>query len=313
MYLFFTDFQILKKIFGDSLPIATSTPPVGPSGEVDFLTHSQDLSISVFASGLTGPRVIAFDSRGRMLVSETKAGRVVLLEDIDKDGLAETKTVLREDLRSPHGLAFYTDPKTKKVYLYIAETHQVSRFEYDTSKGIITSATGKNIAGLPADGRHFARTIGFGPNYRPVPILGGASTIDTQVKDKLYISVGSSCDACVEMETWKRAAILESDSEGNYTAEFAGGLRSAEFFTFHPETKEIWASETGRDGLGANLPPDEINIIKVATSEHQYGARRYGWPFCYGNQVKDSTFQPDKVDRIDIPTDCGQSEPATIE
>ena len=135
---------------------------------------------------------------------------------------------------------------------------------------------------------------------------------DTLAETKLYISVGSSCDVCVEDTTWKRAAILESDPEGSYTAEFAGGLRNSVFFTFHPKTKEIWATDMGRDNLGDNLPPDEINIIKVADSEDKFGAKRYGWPFCYGNQVRDKTFNPEKFQRIDISSDCSKTEPPVI-
>ncbi len=311
-YLFATGFNIFRRA-GYNPPVITVTPTsVSGQGELDFLTLPDNLSISVFAEDLERPRVIAFDPAGRMLVSETKAGRVVLLKDADKDGKAESKTVVLDNLKQPHGLAFYTDPKTKTVYLYVAETHQVARFPYDVNNGKVLNANGQNIANLPAGGGHFSRTIAFGPNYRTSQIIGGVNQVNTLGKDKLYISVGSSCDVCVE-DTWKRAAILESDSTGSYTAEFAGGLRNSVFFTFHPETKEIWATEMGRDNLGDNLPPDEVNIVKVAGPDHKYGARRYGWPFCYGNQVKDTKFNPDKVARIDIPTDCSQTEPPAIE
>ena len=312
-YFFVTDSLVLKKIAGYNVPKTTSTPSPSADGKLDFLTLPPGFSISVFADNLINPRVIAFDSKGRMFVSETKAGRVVSLTDADNDGLAEKKTVILENRKSPHGLAFYTDPKTKKVYLYVAETYQVSRFEYDVSKGTLMNTIGKNIANLPADGMHFTRTIAFGRNFREEQIIGGKSEVDTQVPMKLYISVGSSCDVCVETETWKRASILESDPEGKYTAEFAGGLRNSVFFAFHPETDEIWATDMGRDNLGDELPPDEINIVKVATEEHKFGARRYGWPFCYGDKIRDKTFNPTKVDRVDISADCSQTEAPPIE
>ena len=308
--LYWSDFALVKKLIGYNVPQATKLP-IGPAG--DILKVPEGFRVTKFAEGLINPRVIAFDPNGRMLISEPKEGKVLVLEDLDSDGTAESKRVVLENLRLPHGLAFYTDPKTKIVYLYVAETHQVARFVYDVAKGLVPSAIGKNIANLPADGRHFSRTIGFGPNYRTSQIIGGKSDVNTQVPTKLYISVGSFCDVCVETETWKRAVILESDPEGTFTAEFAGGLRNSVFFTFHPETKEIWATEMGRDNLGDELPPDEINIVKVAGEEHKYGARRYGWPFCYGDRVTDRTFKPGKVDRIDIPADCSQTEPATIE
>lgn len=288
----------------------TPSPTQTPSGDLNHLTLPSEISISVFSKELENPRVIVFDPAGKMLVSETKAGRVVVLEDSDRDGVADKNNVVIENLRSPHGLAFYSKDKT--TYLYIAETHRVVRYVYDVKNSSISNLNGFVIASLPADGRHFTRTIAFGPNYRTQQIIQGPNKVDTLAKDKLYISVGSSCDVCVE-DTWKRAAILESDPEGTYTAEFAGGLRNSVFFTFHPDTKEIWATEMGRDNLGDNLPPDEINIVRAATAEHKYGARRYGWPFCYGRQIKDTKFKPGDSQRIDIPTDCSQTESPVIE
>ncbi|TSC74688.1 MAG: hypothetical protein G01um101444_211 [Parcubacteria group bacterium Gr01-1014_44] len=280
------------------------------SGDLGFLNTPDGFKISVAAKDLDGPRVIIFDSAGRMLVSETKAGRVSILEDVDKNGNFENQITLIENLKSPHGLDFYTDPKTKTTYLYIAETHQVARYPYDVKTGKITDKTGQNIANLPADGQHFTRTISFGPNFRASAIVGGS--IDTLAETKLYISVGSSCDVCEET-TWKRAAILETDPEGTYTAEFAGGLRNSVFFAFHPITKEIWATEMGRDNLGDNLPPDEINIVKVAGPEDKFGAKRYGWPFCYGKKIQDKKFNPEKWERIDLTNDCHNTKEPVIE
>ncbi len=279
---------------------------------LSFLKIPEGFKISIAAKNLDDPRVIVFDPQGRMLVSETKAGRVSVLEDKDKNGDFKTKHTLIANLKSPHGLDFFKDPQNGMTYLYIAETQQVARYPYDLRTGKLTSSTGQNIASLPGGGRHFTRTIGFGPNFRISPLIKGVQEKETLSPAKLYISVGSSCDVCVE-DTWKRAAILESDPEGSFTGEFAGGLRNAVFFTFHPETKEIWATEMGRDDLGDNLPPDEINIIKVAGPEDKFGAKRFGWPFCYGHRIKDKTFNPAKVDRIDISTDCSQTVPATIE
>jgi len=308
VYLFWVDFQPVKKIIGYNVP-PQKLPPA-----VDFLNASEGFNVSVFAKDLNGPRVIVFDPKGRMLVSEPKEGRVLVLEDKDQDGVADGQKVILDGLRLPHGLDFYTDDQTKVVYLYVAETHQVARYVYNLKSGVIDEAqktAPQNIANLPADGRHFTRTIEFGPNYRTQAIIPGYRESETLADQKLYISVGSSCDVCEE-NTWKRAAILESDPAGTYTAEFAGGLRNSVFFTFHPVTKELWATDMGRDNLGDELPPDEINIIKVAGPEHKFGARRFGWPFCYGSQVADKTFKPDKVERIDIPTDCSQTESPII-
>src|SRR3989344_3582854 len=286
--------------------------------DLSFLKLPESLKITIAAKNLDNPRVMVFDSKNRMLVSETKAGRVSVLEDKDKNGYFESGHILIENLRLPHGLDFYPSTDSRQVssgkttYLYVAETQQIVKYAYDANTGKLIDGVGKNITNLPADGQHFTRTISFGPNFRKIPLLPGKKGNNTLVDIKLYISVGSSCDVCVEDTTWKRAAILESDPEGSYTAEFAGGLRNSVFFTFHPKTKEIWATEMGRDDLGDNLPPDEINIIKVAGTEDKFGAKRYGWPFCYGNQVRDKTFNPEKFQRIDISSDCSKTEPPVI-
>jgi len=316
VFLFLTDFSLVKKLIGYNLPETTNIPVVSPDSKdskdgLGFLSVPDGFKISIAAKDLNDPRVIIFDTKGRMLVSETKAGRVSVLEDKDKNGEFETKYILIGNLKSPHGLAFYIDDD-KITYLYIAETQQVARYPYDINTGKITSIVGENIAALPADGEHVTRTIAFGANTRKFDLDGEKLLKGFYSKNKLYISVGSSCNVCLE-DSWKRAAILESDPEGTVTAEFAGGLRNSVFFAFHPETGEMWATEMGRDYLGDNLPPDEINIIKPAEPENKLGARKFGWPFCYGNQITDKTFKPEKIDRTDIPTDCSQTEPATIE
>ena len=309
--LYFGGVYLFKKIIGYNVPpIETPQPTNIDDSSLPFLKLPDGFKIDIFAKDLENPRVIAFDPAGRALVSETKTGKVLMLKDSDNDGKAEDKVVILENLKQPHGLDFYTD-LGKNTYLYVAETHQVARYSYDTKNSKILSQKGQNIiTTLPSEGRHFTRTIAFGPNFRKSQIIG---TINTQVETKLYISVGSSCDVCVETTTWKRAAILESDPAGTYTAEFAGGLRNSVFFTFHPKTKEIWATEMGRDNLGDNLPPDEINIVKVAGSEDKFGAKRYGWPFCYGNKIRDIKFNPEKIERTDIPSDCSKTEPPAIE
>lgn len=283
---------------------------------VQDLTLLGGFKIETYADKLSGPRVMEFDGKGRILVSQTEAGNVLVIEDKNKDGSIQDneKSILLGNLKSPHGLAFFTDKAISKTYLYIAETNQVNRYVYDADAGKITGK-GENIAKLPDDGKHFTRTIAFGPNFRKEPILSGPGNdkgIDTLTNIKLYISIGSSCNVCVE-DTWKRAAILESDPEGNYMAEFAGGLRNSVFFTFNPNTKEIWATEMGRDNLGDNLPPDEINIIKAPDKSDQFGAKRYGWPFCYGNQVKDTNFNPGKYSRTDLFEDCSKTVAPVIE
>ena len=82
---------------------------------------------------------------------------------------------------------------------------------------------------------------------------------------------------------------------------FASGLRNSVFFTWHPKTKKLWATDMGRDFLGDNLPPEEINIVEEG--------KHYGWPYCYGHQVYDIDFDTSKK----VEEFCKTTEPSHIE
>ena len=123
--------------------------------------------------------------------------------------------------------------------------------------------TVENLPTEPGRDDHVSRTIGFNS------------------AGKMYVSVGSSCNVCVEQDR-RRAAILEFNSDGSNYRLFAEGIRNAVGFVFHPVTGEIWATENGRDYLGEDLPPDEINILQEEN--------HYGWPYCYGEQISDPEF-----------------------
>ena len=159
-----------------------------------------------------------------------------------------------QNFNNPHGIAFDLG---SPFSLVIAEEHQIIRVptysEYDVQK----------IVGLPADGGHFTRTLGFGPDGR------------------LYVSIGSSCNVCNEKDE-RRAKIFSMNPDGSDFKEFASGLRNTVFFTWHPKTEKMWGSDMGRDLLGDDLPPDEINIIDAG--------KNYGWPNCYGKNAHDTDF-----------------------
>lgn len=221
-------------------------------------------SISLFAKGLDGPRVMVSDPSGTILVSIPSQGRVVALPDADRDGVADRIVTVIRGLNRPHGMALRCAPSCK---LYVAEEHQVNVYSYD-GKNFLAKKE-KKIADLPQGSGHSTRTLLF---------LPGPS------EGQLLISVGSSCNVCSEKDS-RRAKILIVPAEGGNPGVFASGLRNAVFMAVHPKTKRLWVTEMGRDLLGDNTPPDEINIIDQG--------RDYGWPFCFGKNVHDDDFDPE--------------------
>ena len=227
----------------------------------------QGVSVSIFARNLKVPRVLARDPAGNILTSITSEGKVVALPDKNNDGIADETVTVADGLNRPHGLAFRCIENS--CQLYIAESDEVASYDYDEKNLKISNK--KKIADLPDGGRHFTRTIMF----MPYPD-----------ENKLLISVGSSCDVCDEKDQ-RRAKILSVNYDGADLKTFASGLRNSVFMAIHPVTGKVWATEMGRDFLGDNLPPDEINIIE----EGKY----YGWPYFYGEDIRDAAFGPNVI------------------
>ncbi len=240
---------------GNIATILETTPKQAVNTTGLPLTLLPGFSIHIFAKNLGVARVLAWDPQGTLLVSIPSQGKVVALPDRNGDGVAdETRTVLT-GLDKPHGLAF-RDGK-----LYVAQTGEVDVYAYDPAAFRATDK--KNLFDLPANGIHYTRTIGFGPDGR------------------LYVSVGSDCNVCVEKDP-RRTKILVANPDGTDLKEFASGLRNTVFFTWHPTTHELWGNDMGRDLLGDDIPPDEINILKEG--------KFYGWPYCYGKNIVDREF-----------------------
>ncbi len=232
------------------------------------LNIPNSFNISIFAQDLGKVRVLRFDPKGNILASLIDSGRVVAFNDVNGDGKGEMKTLVI-DLRLPHGLALNCDGKLISkgpCDLYIAETDKVSLYSYDPEG--VNAIFVKRLFTLPADGynNHFSRTIEIF-NYKGGP--------------KLFTSVGSSCNVCNEKDS-KRAAVLISNLDGTNLDVFSNGLRNSVFLEQRPGTEEIWATDNGRDGLGDNVPPDEINVLQ----ENGF----YGWPICYDDKVQDKSF-----------------------
>ncbi len=218
-------------------------------------------------------RVLARDGFGNLWVSQTSRGIITRL-DI-KDGLVAGQAAVLRNLKNPHGLAF--DPQDG-VTLYYAEEDKISRLR------TYTDASPEKIISLPAGGRHFTRTLLFGAD------------------DRLYASIGSTCDVCREANPW-HGSIIALNRDGSGAKIFAAGLRNSVFLATNYVTGQIWATEMGRDRLGDNLPPDEINIIEEN--------KNYGWPVCYGQNIHDTAF--DKNTYIRNPCQAPAETPAFID
>lgn len=212
---------------------------------------------NIFSSDVPGARMMTLTDSGDLIVSASREGKIYRLTDRNGDGVAEETVVLASGLKNPHGLAIQDD------WLYIAESHQVSRTKLEPASYGLTDAREVIIPGLPDDGGHNTRTIHFGP------------------EGKLYLTIGSSCNVCEEIDP-RRATMMQFNADGSDSRIFASGLRNSVDFDWAPWSGELFATDNGRDLLGDNFPPEELNRV--------VDGGFYGWPYINGFGKPDPDF-----------------------
>ncbi|MDO9381568.1 MAG: YbhB/YbcL family Raf kinase inhibitor-like protein [Hyphomicrobiaceae bacterium] len=211
------------------------------------LTMPQGFKVNEFATGLKNVRVIAISDKGYVYVSRRDQGDVLLLKDDDGDGKADGEPVVVANRAGAHGLAIHGN----KFYLITVKEVFATDIEEDGRLGQLKMI----VSDLPDSGQHPNRTIAVGPD------------------GMLYISVGSTCNACNESNP-ESATMLRVSTDGKTRAIFASGLRNTIGFDWHPKTGVLWGMDNGIDYLGDDVQPEELNKI-------EYG-KQYGWPHIWG-------------------------------
>lgn len=229
-----------------------------------YLQTIPGYEITYFARNIPGVRMLRFTPSGSLIVTVPYRGQVLLLKP-DAQGAAARPFVLLEGLNNPHGVDL------RDGALYVAEEDAVGRIAYNDQKGAPEGDYTRIITGLPQDGGHSTRTVRAGPD------------------GKLYVTAGSSCNICEE-ENPQRAAMLRYDLDGANGEIYARGLRNSVGFDWRPEDGALYATDNGRDWLGDDLPPCELNRIEQG--------KHYGWPYAYGRNIPDPQYGPGAEEKI---------------
>lgn len=262
-------------------------------------TPAPGLQVNAFATGLEHPRWLYVLPNGDILVSETNApprpeegkgikaffmklfmkragagvpspNRIVLLRDVDGDGVAETRTMFLDGLNSPFGIALVGND------LYVANTDAVVRFPYVSGVTRI-AAPGVKVSELPGGPRnhHWTKNI-----------------VASRDGSKLYATVGSNSNVAENGMAAEegRAAIWEIDLKTGAQRLYATGMRNPNGMAWEPATGRLWTVANERDELGSDLVPDYLTSVTEGAF--------YGWPFSYYGQHRDPRPQPPRPDLV---------------
>ncbi len=225
---------------------------------LDEIILPPGFQISVYAENVPGARSMNRSPNGTLFVGTRGTGKVYAVLEHDEDNKADEVITLAQGLNTPNGVAFHDG------VLYVAEVNRVLR--YDNIEANLHNPPAPVVVNnsFPRDAHHGWKFIRFGPD------------------GMLYVPVGAPCNVC-KRDDQRYATIMRMKPDGAGLEIFAHGVRNSVGFDWHPETQELWFTDNGRDLMGDNLPPDELN--RVAEK-----GLHFGFPYCHGGDILDPRF-----------------------
>lgn len=234
--------------------VSNKTPSNLP---LDKIKLPEGFKIEVYAEDVTNARSLELSPNGTLFVGTRDKGSVYALKDTDGDFKIDKKYTLATGLKMPNGVAF------RDGDLYVAEVNRIIKFE-NIEANLENPPTPVVVYDqYPKDTHHGWKFIDFGPD------------------GKLYVPVGAPCNICEPAEIY--ASITRINPDGTDLEIVQHGIRNTVGFTWHPETKELWFTDNGRDWMGDDKPACELNY---APRENMH----FGYPYCHQGDLPDPEF-----------------------
>jgi glucose/arabinose dehydrogenase len=249
------------------IAFALAVAPAVAAPPIERVKLPPGFEITVFAENVKDARSMALGEKGWLFVSTRSAGNVYAIRHDGKKAL-ETLTIAR-GMNMPNGVAL------KDGNLYVAEVDRLWR--YDRIEEQLPGTRGPDLVlapkpvlvydKYPSDRHHGWKFIRFGPD------------------GWLYVPVGAPCNVCDRGDPY--ASITRVKPDGSAMEIYARGVRNSVGFDWHPVTKELWFTDNGRDMMGDDIPPDELNHAPKA-------GLHFGFPYCHGGEIPDPDFAKGK-------------------
>lgn len=241
--------MLLQVALGDGSPLPASAQAL------QRLQAPPGFTVEVYARDLPMARLLRFTAAGDLLVSRPRAGEIdLLVRDSNNPHRAAGRRVLLRGLARPHGIDIANG------WLYVGESESIGRVAFDEASGQLRGDYARIVTGLTGKGNHWTKTVRIGPD------------------GDLYVAQGSTCNVCEEADK-RRATIMRFRADGSGGEIYATGLRNSVGMDWAPWDQQLYATDNGRDLLGDDFPPCELNRIVRGGF--------YGWPYVNGSGVLD--------------------------
>ncbi len=282
-------------------------PPPGATPKVP-----PGFSVSVYASGLSGPRLMRTAPNGDIFLAEMEANRIRVLRSAEGQGKAETTEIFADHLELPFGIAFYP-PGPDARWVYVANSSSVVRFPYRSGDLKARAPAEIVVPRLPSGG-HVTRDLVFSQDgARMFVSVGSESNVGEGMRrksasdaanwDKEQAAIGAAWG-----DEKERADVLSFTPEGKDRKLFATGIRNCVGLAMQPANGNLWCSTNERDELGDNLVPDYITRVREGAF--------YGWPWYYIGDHEDPRLKgqrPDLKGRVTVPDVLLQPHSASLQ
>ncbi len=249
----------------NEVSVVNNPMKVDPNEYLKKIKLPPGFKIAMYAENVEGARSMALSPNGTLFVGTfqqggTAPGKVYAVLDKDGDFKADEVITIAENLNLPNGVA------VRDGDLYVAEISRILRF--DNIEENLTNPPEPVVINdtYPTDKWHGWKFIRFGPD------------------GKLYVPVGAPCNICEPDQI--HASITRINADGSDREIYAKGIRNTVGFDWHPETKELWFTDNGRDEMGDDIPPEELNHAPKL-------GLHFGFPYRYGKAIVDATFKTD--------------------
>src|SRR5207302_1468913 len=228
------------------------------AAELSAITLPSGFRIAVYAGDVPGARQMAVGPAGVVFVGSRSEGKVYALVDRDGDNRVDQVLVVASGLNSPSGIAF------RDGALYVGAVNRILR-----SRDVARDLAGPPKAEVasdayPSDAHHGWKFIAFGPD------------------GKLYVPVGAPCNIC-EPDPDRYALISRMNPDGSGYEIVARGVRNSVGFDWDPMSHQLWFTDNGRDWVGDDQPPDELNHAPKL-------GMHFGYPYCHGGTIPDPEY-----------------------